>query len=63
MDLVYAPPDTPLIAAARAVGARATSGIGMLVQQAGLAFTLFTGQPAPLDAMSAAAVARLAHIK
>ena len=59
MDLVYAPPETPFLAAARAAGARAVGGLGMLVHQAGLAFTLFTGQPAPLEAMSAAAVAAL----
>ena len=65
VDLVYAPPETPLIRAARATGARAAAGgIGMLVHQAGLAFTLFTGQPAPLDAMSASAVAAVAsHLR
>jgi shikimate dehydrogenase len=56
MDLVYSPPDTPLLLLARAAGARAIGGLGMLVHQAGLAFRLFTGQPVPLDVMSAAAV-------
>src|SRR5439155_2952522 len=61
MDLVYSPPETPFLRAARGAGARTTGGLGMLVHQAGLAFTLFTGQPAPLEAMSAAAVAELSR--
>lgn len=61
IDLVYSPPDTPLLVAARAAGARAIGGLGMLIHQAGLAFTLFTAQPAPLETMSAAAVAALVH--
>jgi shikimate dehydrogenase len=56
MDLVYSPPETALLRRARERGASATNGLGMLVQQAAVAFTLFTGQPAPLGAMSAAAV-------
>ncbi|MCA1831541.1 MAG: shikimate dehydrogenase [Actinomycetota bacterium] len=56
VDLVYAPPVTPLIAAARARGARAHNGIGMLIDQAALAFELWTGTPAPLEALSAAAL-------
>jgi shikimate dehydrogenase len=61
MDLVYWPPETPLVVAAREAGAQATAGLGLLVHQAALAFTLFTGQQAPLEAMSAAAVAALAR--
>jgi len=61
IDLVYAPPVTPLMESARATGARVGGGLGMLVHQAGLAFTLFTGQPAPLEAMSAAVVADISH--
>ena len=52
---------TPLLRAGKAVGARTTGGLGMLVHQAGLAFTLFTGQPAPLEAMSAAAVGEISR--
>lgn len=61
VDLVYAPPITPTIQAARAAGAHAVGGLGMLVHQAAHAFTLWTGQEAPLPAMSAAAMAALAH--
>jgi shikimate dehydrogenase len=56
VDLVYAPPSTPLLQAARARGARAYNGLGMLVEQAALAFELWTGRPAPSEAMSAAAL-------
>lgn len=61
VDLVYSPPLTPTIQAARAAGAHAVGGLGMLVHQAAHAFTLWTGQEAPLPAMSAAAMAALAH--
>ena len=43
-DLVYSPRETPLLAAARAAGARAANGLGMLVQQAAEAFALWTGR-------------------
>jgi shikimate dehydrogenase len=59
VDLVYHPIDTPLLAAARARGARATGGLGMLVHQAALSFTAWTGLEAPLPAMKAAAEAAL----
>jgi shikimate dehydrogenase len=55
VDTVYHPSETPLLAAARARGARATNGIGMLVHQASLAFRIFTGRDAPIEVMRAAA--------
>jgi shikimate dehydrogenase len=55
VDTVYHPAETPLLAAARARGARCTNGLGMLVHQAALAFELWTGVDAPLDAMREAA--------
>lgn len=55
IDLVYQPVRTGLLAAAEGCGAQAVDGIGMLVHQAGHAFTLWTGLPAPLDAMRVAA--------
>jgi shikimate dehydrogenase len=61
VDLVYAPPVTPTIHAARRAGAHAVGGLGMLVHQAAHAFTLWTGQEAPLPAMSAAALGALVH--
>src|SRR5438067_5306459 len=59
-DLVYAPAVTPLIEAARARGAIAVNGLGMLVHQAGRQFHLWTGNVAPLEAMSAAALSAIA---
>lgn len=56
VDLIYAPPHTPLVDAARAAGLRAFNGIGMLLHQAALSFELWTDVPAPLEAMSAALV-------
>ena len=49
VDLVYHPADTPLLTAARAQGALAVNGLGMLLHQAARSFTLWTGQPAPLE--------------
>ncbi|MEY2399285.1 MAG: shikimate dehydrogenase [Actinomycetota bacterium] len=63
VDLVYAPPLTPTIQAARAAGAHAVGGLGMLVHQAAHAFTLWTGHEAPLPAMSAAAMSALVHAR
>lgn len=56
VDLIYSPPSTPLVESARAAGAQAWGGLGMLVRQAAASFTIWTGQAAPLEAMSAAAV-------
>lgn len=56
VDLVYSPPVTPLIEAARAAGVRAYGGLGMLVHQAAAAFRIWTGQEPPLEVMSAAAL-------
>jgi shikimate dehydrogenase len=61
IDLIYHPPTTPLLAAARARGATAVNGVGMLLYQAGRQVTAWTGQDAPLDAMSAALLAALAE--
>lgn len=55
VDLVYQPVQTPLLAAARQRGARTVDGIGMLVHQAGLSITRFTGAEAPLRVMMEAA--------
>jgi shikimate dehydrogenase len=52
---------TPAQQAARAAGARAFGGLGLLLHQAALSFELWTGRPAPLEVMSAAAVAALAE--
>ncbi|MDQ3940577.1 MAG: shikimate dehydrogenase [Actinomycetota bacterium] len=56
VDLVYDPPTTALVARARAAGARAWGGVGMLVRQAAASFQLWTGQDPPIETMSAAAI-------
>jgi len=60
IDLLYAPPTTPLLTAARAAGAQAFGGLGLLLHQGALSFELWTGQPAPLEVMSAAALSAIA---
>lgn len=59
VDLVYRPPITPLMAAARAAGALAWGGLGMLIHQAAASFRIWTGQDPPLETMSAAALRAL----
>ncbi|HEY7703031.1 MAG TPA: shikimate dehydrogenase [Candidatus Limnocylindrales bacterium] len=49
LDLIYA--RTRLLRDAAAVGATAQDGEAMLLHQGAAAFTLWTGQPAPLDLM------------
>jgi len=61
VDLVYHPSMTPLLVAARASGLRTVNGLGMLIHQAAHAFRRWTNEEPPLEAMSAAAVAALAH--
>jgi shikimate dehydrogenase len=56
IDLVYDPPSTPLVEAARSGGADAWGGIGMLVHQAAGALRVWTGMEPPLEVMSAAAI-------
>lgn len=62
-DLVYSPPRTPFLEAARERGAATHHGLGMLVAQAAASFRRWTGQPAPVTTMSAAATAALAGIR
>lgn len=59
VDLLYRPATTPLLTSARAAGAVAFGGLGLLLEQAALSFELWTGRSAPIDVMSAAAVAAL----
>lgn len=46
-DIVYAPLETGLLAAARARGLATIDGLEMLIGQAAMAFELFFGRPAP----------------
>jgi len=59
-DLIYRPPETLLLEAARGKGCRVLNGLGMLLHQGAAAFRLFTGVDPPLDAMRAALLLGLA---
>ena len=48
-DLVYNPRETALVRAARAQGLSAATGLGMLIEQAALAFEIWTGCNPPRD--------------
>ena len=52
-DMIYNPTQTLLLCQARIMGLRCANGLSMLLHQAAQAFTLWTGQPAPLDVMRA----------
>ena len=52
VDLPY--PDTATAEAARAAGATVVSGLDVLVAQGAASFELWTGKPAPIDAMRSA---------
>ena len=54
-DVVYNPRVTPFLRAARARGLVACDGLGMLVRQAGIAITIWTGRSPPLERMRRAA--------
>lgn len=53
-DLVYVPPETPLLAAARARGLRSGNGSEMLIRQAEIAFERWTGRAGMSEVMRAA---------
>jgi shikimate dehydrogenase len=59
-DLVYVPPETPLLAAARARGLRAANGSEMLIQQAAIAFERWTSIGGMADVMREAVAPLLA---
>jgi shikimate dehydrogenase len=55
-DLVYRPMATPLLRAAASASLPTLGGLAMLVFQGAAAFELWTGRPAPIDRMKAAAL-------
>ncbi len=59
IDIVYTPPETPLLAEARGLGLRAANGLEMLLYQGWLAFRFLTGREAPLEVMREAMMAGL----
>ena len=56
VDLVYAPLETSLLARARAEGAQAVDGLGMLLAQAAESVRIWSGMEAPIEVMKRAAV-------
>ncbi|MBI2880431.1 MAG: shikimate dehydrogenase [Candidatus Tectomicrobia bacterium] len=60
VDIVYRPLETPFLRAARARGARAVGGLGMLVFQGAENFRLWTGRELPVEKVRAAMEAALA---
>ena len=52
-DLVYNPHETKLVREARAQGLNATTGLGMLIEQAALAFEIWTGHHPSREMMRA----------
>jgi shikimate dehydrogenase len=53
-DVVFNPPETPLLAAARRLGLPTLDGLSMLVYQGAIGFQLWTGREAPVAAMKQA---------
>ena len=54
MDMIFNPPQTPLLRAAKANGCSVCNGLPMLLYQGILAFELWTGRSAPIEIMRAA---------
>jgi shikimate dehydrogenase len=54
-DCVYNPRETLLVKRARSAGLSAETGLGMLVEQAALAFEIWTGHNPPRDILRTAA--------
>ncbi len=53
-DVVFQPAETVFLKEAAKRGAKTVNGLGMLVRQAALNFTLWTGEEAPVDVMEEA---------
>ena len=59
VDLIYHPLQTEFLKSASRIGARTMNGIGMLIHQAALQYTLWTNKEAPLDVMQAAVIQQI----
>ncbi len=59
-DMIYNPPETRLLAAARALGLPRANGLSMLVHQGARSLEIWTGGPVPVEAMARAARAEMA---
>lgn len=62
MDVAFIPVDSRLVRDARALGCRAIDGTRMLLHQFCGQIELYTGHPAPLEAMSAALLDEIARV-
>ena len=51
VDIIYNPPETPLLKAAKEKGCKVINGLGMLVHQGAVAFEIWTGKRAPISKM------------
>ena len=51
VDIIYNPPQTPLLKAAKEKGCKTINGLGMLVHQGAVAFEIWTGKKAPVEKM------------
>lgn len=60
-EMVYDPPDTPLVQMARAKGIPVILGAEMFVQQAARQFEIWSGKPAPVDEMQRVVTTALAE--
>jgi len=58
-DVIYSPPETPLLKAAAANGCRVLNGVGMLVHQGVIAFERWTGVAPPVEVMRSALMSSL----
>ena len=61
-DMVYNPPETPLLREAARAGARTLGGLSMLIYQGAAAFQRWTGKDAPIEVMFRAAEQALAGL-
>jgi len=51
VDVIYNPPETPLLKAAKEKGCKTVNGLGMLIHQGAVAFEIWTGREAPVERM------------
>ncbi len=51
VDIIYNPPETPLLKAAKEKGCKTINGLGMLIHQGAVAFEIWTGEKAPVETM------------
>jgi shikimate dehydrogenase len=59
-DIVYNPPETKFLKAARMQGAKGLKGIGMLLYQGVIAFEIWTGKRAPVAVMKRSLIRQMA---